>query len=66
MIMRWFAEDCPAGKIAFPTKPGGTAKRKKRPFYIPVDKFFGRGPLVSHLSVREVLKRTCLVEPMGL
>ena len=23
MILRWFAEDCPAGKIAFPTKPSG-------------------------------------------
>lgn len=23
MILRWFAEDCPAGKLAFPTKSGG-------------------------------------------
>src|SRR5262249_8592791 len=24
MTLRWFAEDCTAGKIAFPTKPGGS------------------------------------------
>lgn len=24
MILRWFAEDCTVGKIAFPTKPGGS------------------------------------------
>jgi Putative peptidoglycan binding domain len=24
MILRWFAEDCTAGSISFPTKPGGT------------------------------------------
>jgi asparagine synthase (glutamine-hydrolysing) len=35
--------------------PGGTAKRKKRPFYIPVDKFFGRGPLADMIA-------TCLSE----
>ena len=28
--------------------------------------FFGGGPLVSQRSVRDVLKRTCLVEPVGL
>jgi len=27
--------------------PGGAAKRKKRAFYIPVDRFFGRGPLAE-------------------
>jgi hypothetical protein len=24
MTLRWFAEDCPAGKVSFPTKPDGT------------------------------------------
>lgn len=24
MVLRWFAEDCTAGKIPFPTKPGGS------------------------------------------
>lgn len=24
MILRWFAEDCTAGKVPFPTKPGGS------------------------------------------
>jgi hypothetical protein len=24
MTLRWFAEDCPAGTISFPTKPGGS------------------------------------------
>ena len=27
MILRWFAEDCPAGKIPFPTKPDGKVAR---------------------------------------
>src|SRR3954466_8650080 len=26
MTLRWFAEDCPAGKIPFPTKAGGSIK----------------------------------------
>jgi hypothetical protein len=27
MILRWFAEDCRAGTLAFPTKPGGTVDK---------------------------------------